>query len=264
MNPKQVLSKLSLLFFIPLFYMNAQNYVGGGFGGSDFHILDEHASQLIFGSIGIASGIQFIHKGEMGLHNVEITYYNNYLSSPSSNFNTESWRAGIRYTYMLLAANPELLGKTCCLYFGGSAGTFFSRQDYYYYYKPAEANAVADVSWIWSHSVDISAEFDYNIAEREYVSGQIEMPLLSNISRPEYSSSGDYNYSENTWKIKMFGTTELFPNNFSLDFHLNYQRPLYWNFNIQISYEFYYSFYNKPSDIRMYMNNFCGGLFYCF
>lgn len=264
MISKQVLVKLSLLAIIPFLCLHSQNYIGGGFGGTDFHILDVHASPLIFSSFGIAPALQFIHKGEKDIHNIECTYYNNYLSSTSSNFNTESWRAGIRYSYVLLAASPEIIGRTFNLYIGGSAGTFLSKQNYFYYYKPEDANVIASVSWLWTHSLDLSLAADCNIAEREFISAQIDMPLVSNISRPQYSPSQDYNYTQNVYKLKMFGTTELFPNYFSLDFRLNYQRPLLGNFNMQISYEFYYLFYNKSSDIKMYMNNIRGGLFYCF
>jgi hypothetical protein len=264
MFSKRILTNISFLLIIPFFCLYPQNYIGGGFGGSDFHVIDLHASPLIFRSFGIAPIVEFIHKGNKGIHNIEFSYYNNYLSSSSSNFNTESWRGRIRYSYVLLAASPEIIGKSFNIYLGGSIGTFFSRGDYYFFYKPENANAISDVSWIWSHSADLAAIVEYNIAERDFISAQIYMPLVSNVSRPEYSASGDYNYSQNTWKIKMFGKTEFFPNNFSLDLRLNYKRPLIWNFNVQLSYELYYSFYNKPSDIKMYMNNIRGGLFYCF
>jgi len=260
---KHVLTKLLLLVIIPI-SLWPQNFAGAGFGGSDFHILDEHASALIFSSIGVAPTVQFIHIGEQGISNLELSYYNNYLSTSQSNFNTESWRARIQYSYLIEVASPEIIGKAVNLYIGGSVGTFFSRGDYYYYYKPDNGNAFADVSWIWSHSINLSAGAYYNLSKREFISAQVDIPLLSNVSRPEYSASGDYNYSQNTWKIKMFGTTEFFPKNFSLYFRLNYQHPLIGNFNMLLGYDFYYSFYNKPSDIRMYMNNFRGGLFYCF
>jgi hypothetical protein len=264
MFAKYVFRKLSLLLIIPFFSLHSQTYLGAGFGGTDFHISDLHSSPLIFGSIGIAPAVQFIQKGEKGIHNFELSYYNNYLPSSNSNFNTDSWRGRIQYSYVHLVSTSEIMNRTFNIYVGGSACTFFSKDVYYYYYKPVDANAIANVSWIWSHSIDLSAEADYNISEREFISAQIDMPLISNISRPEYSPSQDYNYTENAYKIKMFGTTEIFPNYFAMNLRLDYQRPLFWNFNMQVSYEFYYSFYNKPSEIKMYMNNFRGGLFYCF
>jgi hypothetical protein len=260
---KTMFSKLLLLVIIPVFLW-PQNFAGADFGGTDFHISDAHASPLFFRSIGITPTVQFIHMGENGIHNFEASYYNNDLSSLASNFTTASWRAAVKYSYMTLVAAPGFMGKALNLYIGGSAGTFYCKQDYYYYYIPEKANAIADVSWIWSHSLDLSFAAYYNIAEREFVSAQMDIPLISNISRPQYSSSLDFNYTENVYKLKMFGTTELFTDYFSMDIRLNFQHPLIGNFNVQINYEFYYSFYNKPSDINMYMNNFRGGLFYCF
>jgi len=264
MITRRFTSNILMIIMVPLFFLRAQNYAGVGFGGTDFHIIDAHASPLIFGSLGITPDIQFIHKGENSLQYFEGSYYDNLLSSSSSNFNTQSWGGRLRFSFVQLIANPGILGRALSIYAGGSACTFFTRQDYYYYYKPSAANAVADVSWQWSHSLDISLAAEYDLTDREFLLAQIDMPVVSSISRPQYSPSEDYNYSENVFKIKMFGAAELFPNYFSLDIRLNYQRPLFWNFNMQIGYEFFYSYYNKPSDIKMYMNNFRGGLFYCF
>jgi len=37
------------------------------------------------------------------------------------------------------------------------------------------------------------------------------MPVISNVSRPAYSSRGDYNYDKSDWDVKVFGKTSVFP-----------------------------------------------------
>ncbi len=162
---KYITTKLLLLVIIPIIFLHPQSFVGAGFGGSDFHISDEHASPMFFRSIGIAPVVQFIYVGENGIHNFEASYYNNNLLSFNSNFNTASWRGKIKYSYTHLVAKPEVLGKVVNLYVGGSISTFYCRQNYYYLYIPENASAIADVSWIWNHSLDLSLNGIYNIAE---------------------------------------------------------------------------------------------------
>jgi len=65
---------MKLLFFMSIFsacsfaQQNEQNYLSLTFGGSDFHLKDEHASPLIFNSIGITPTFQYVHKGDKGGH----------------------------------------------------------------------------------------------------------------------------------------------------------------------------------------------------
>jgi hypothetical protein len=63
-----------IIFFIsnnnPL-AQEVKNYIGGGFGGSDFHIKDLSASPLIFKSTGIAPAFEYFYKGEIDFHYVK-------------------------------------------------------------------------------------------------------------------------------------------------------------------------------------------------
>jgi hypothetical protein len=239
-----------------------RNYVGLGFGGSDFHLKDDHASPLIFSRIGIAPAFQFVHLGDNSRHYLDGSYYFAYLSSSNDHFNTDNWRGRARYSYVQLISNREVWNRNLQIFLGGSITSFYEKSNYYY--AAQIARGVSIVSWYWSHSVDLAAQVEYNIAQRDFFSMQVYVPAISNVSRPKYSSSGDYNYDENTWKVKAFGETELFPRNLSVNVLLNYQRGLVGNFDLRLSYEFYYSSYDKPADVAMYMNNLRAGLFFCF
>jgi hypothetical protein len=239
-----------------------RNYLGLSFGGSDFHLKDDHASPLIFSSVGIAPTFQFFHLGDKSRHSLEGSYYYAYLSSSSDNFNTDNWRGRVRYSYVHLISNFEVWNRSFGIFLGGSINSFYNKSNYYYALNTS--NGISIVSWYWSHSLDLTAQVEYNIAQRESFSMMLYVPVISNVSRPKYSPSGDYNYDENTWKVKAFGETEIFPRNLSVNVLLNYQRVIVGNFDLRLSYEFYYSSYDKPTDMAMYMNNLRAGLFFCF
>jgi len=95
---------------------------------------------------------------------------------------------------------------------------------------------------------------------KDFLSIQLAIPLVSNVSRPQYSSSGDYNYDENDWKIHVFGKTEFIPRNISLDVVIMYQRPFIAGLNLLASYEFYAASYDSPGTVAMYMNSLRAGI----
>lgn len=241
-----------------------RNFIGGSFGISGFNIKDEHSSPLIFGSIGIAPALQYYYKGETSLHQFEAAYFEDYLTSQADNFNANNKRGKVKYSYFYQVTDFSIFEKEIRFFLGGSLVTFLSHTEYYFYYAPKNSNGKGSESWYWSNSADISMQLEYNPTERQSLSFQINIPVLSNISRPKYSPSGDYNYTENDWKFRMFGKTEFFPENFSVNSQIVYQAPLAGDFNYQLNYEFYYSFYNRPQDVKMYMNNLRAGVFYCF
>jgi len=150
------------------------------------------------------------------------------------------------------------------LFIGGSAASYLCHSDYYYQWLEPGSAARSMESWYWSNSIDLSTGLEYQPAEREFLSVQIFIPIVSNVSRPKFSPSGDFNYIDNDLKFRMFGETKFFPENFSVNAIVTYQHPLIWNFNYQISYEFYYSFFDKPKEVDMYMNILRAGLFFCF
>jgi len=240
------------------------DYIGGGFGASDFHVSDAHASPMIFSAWGIAPTLQFIHAGERIRHYAEASFYSARLSTGLDNFRTDDWRGRGRYAFLLSVADFGEQDRPFRLFLGGSLNSFVSRSHYYYFITPLNGYGSSIDTWYWSHSLDVALHLEYGFAEREFLFLQLYVPLLSNVSRPQYSPGGDYSYTENVWKMNVFGRTEVFPKNVSCDLLLSFQVPLAWKFNIQFSYEFYFASYDLPRDVRMYMNNARAGLFFCF
>jgi len=241
---------------------NRQNLLGIRMGISDFHLFDEHASPLFFSGIGIAPSIQYYRKNKNSIQAIEASFYRNKLKTTQDNFVTQNYSGRFRYSYSygfnLIPAKQNLK-----LYLGGSIHSFFNRSDYDYKYFNIP-NARAITSWYWSHSVDLLAQLEYVFASGNLISGGLYIPVISNVSRPEYSPSGDYNYTTNDWDIPILGETALFLKNTGFNAFINYQRPISAKFNLQLSYEFYYAAYIEPRDIKMYTNTLRVGLFYCF
>ena len=252
------------LSFIMCFAQSSgQNYIGASIGGSDFHISDDHASPLIFSGAGIAPMIQYFHLGDESRQLAEGSYYFDNLATSNQNFHADNWRGKVRCSYLYSIAGRDSAESVVQLFLGGSLGSFFCKSDY-------DVNLANQftlrsiVSWYWSHSLDAAALLEFQSADDEYISLLLSVPLVSNVSRPQYSSSGDYNYNENDWDIATFGKTVLFPNHLSANVLLMYRTVLSPDFSFQISYEFFYSYYKKPKAVGMYMNNIRVGSFFCF
>lgn len=72
----------------------AWDYVGGGFGGSEFHVKDEHASPMIYSAWGIAPVLQYLHAGEEHRQYAEASFFAAVLSSGPANFRTDNCGGG--------------------------------------------------------------------------------------------------------------------------------------------------------------------------
>jgi hypothetical protein len=250
---------ISIAFGNPL-QAQKSNQIGVNFGASNFHIVDEHSSPLFFSGTGIAPSIQYIHKGSGFDHFVDGSFYYDNLSTSSSNFYAEDFRGSFRYSLFYKPFFKEGTAKRFECSLGGSLTSFYSKTDYYFDLHANRARSIS--SWYWSHSLDFSARFNLTLSDRDFIDFRLYIPLISNISRPEYSSSGGYDYEKNEWIVKTFGKTEIFPANFSMNTHLDYRHQLSTHFSIQFSYEFYFATYNEPDHIGLYMNNFRVGMFY--
>jgi len=254
------LSTIGLCLLIPGYSFaqhEGKNFLGVNFGISNFHIRDDHASPLSFRGTGIAPSLQYLCKNETDRHAVKLSYLYGYLGSNNSNFNTDNWRAEVKYSYVHSISGLNIFHKGGKFFLGISASSFLSLSDYHF----IDDLHLAIKSWYWHHSVNAELLMECALRKSEFVSLQLSVPMISNISRPNYSPSKNYSYTTNTYKVDVFGKTEIVPNNFFLNTVLTYQTPIGESINLQIEYEFYYSLYNEPKEIIMYMNNIRAGLF---
>ncbi|MCK9281842.1 MAG: hypothetical protein M0P71_14550 [Melioribacteraceae bacterium] len=263
-TPKFIIILLFLFLTTAFAQGDVKNFIGGSFGVSDFHLKDIHASPLIYSGTNSTPSLQYFHNEEINSHYLEATYSFHPLTTLSDNLNTSTDIIRFRYSYVHSLTDFDFLEMKFKLFGGGSVGTFLSLSNYYQDQQATIPRIKIMKSWYWSHSIDISLQLLHELQPRQFFSLQLFIPLLSNVSRPQFSPSADFNYPELDWKLKMFGKTKFITDNFSVNTILTFQSPLYWKFNYQLSYEFFYSTYSEPKEVSMYMNSFRAGLFYCF
>jgi hypothetical protein len=227
------------------------------FGISDFHLRDDHASPLFFSSTGINPSLRYIFNGLTFSHSVELSYFQDYLKSNVPNFNSDNWRGKIKYAYLISLTEWKISDQKLRLSAGPSVSSYLSLSDY----RIGEGLAIK--SWYWHHSINLELKTMYIINDRNSWTARILFPLVSNISRPAYSPSEDYNYSTNQFKIKSVGKMVYFPANFFLNLILTWHTTISAGFGFQLDYEFFYSSYDKPKDVKMFMNNLRAGVSLC-
>jgi hypothetical protein len=219
-------------------------------------VLDEHATFLIFRGTGIAPAIDYNRLSIEGRHYIRGVFYYDNLKSSSDNFKTEIRGGQFRYSYFKnIHTGNDFLSA------GLSLSSLYLKTDYYFQTQVAWLKAIE--SWYWSHSIDVAAGLNKAWGKNN-LKFQVFIPVISNVSRPEYSSSGDYNYEKNDWEVKTFGKTVFLTKNTGINAQLNYSRNLSRNLHLNVEYEFYF-FQSKYCELmRFYMDNFRLGLTYSF
>ena len=253
-NFTKILCLLFLLFGES--FAQERNYAGINLGLSDFHLRDDHASPLFFRGIGFTPSIQFMYIGESTIHSVELQYIYDYLGSINENFNTNNYRGKVKYSFLHHINDFIISNNQLSLFIGASLSSFLSLSDYRYI-----DDNLAIKSWYWNHSLNVEIELLYRFNQKKFISAQLSLPAISNISRPKYSPSENYSYSTNSYKVDVFGKMTFFPKNFFVASTLIYHTPISEVFVLHLEYEFFYSLYNKPKEVDMYMNNVLAGLF---
>jgi hypothetical protein len=238
--------------------------LAASFGFSNFHILDEVASPLIFSHTGITPSLYYNARRAKSLQFAEASFYYNNLKTTQDNFTVENYCGHFRYAYLFTPFHLKLSENDLNISFGGSFSSFFNRSDYdfwNYYYSTTNR---AITSWYWSHSVDLGFNAEYYLTGGASFSLHCYVPLISNVSRPTYSSSGDYNYTTNTRTIGTTGETMILSKNITFNSLIAFNKPLTEKLSLLLGYEFYLAQYSEPDDIALYMNNFRIGMSYIF
>jgi len=222
--------------------------------------LDEHASSLIFSGTGIAPSIQYSVRKQNSRQYAEGSFNQYRLNTDQDNFSVRDYSGRVLYAWLYTPFHPKLWEHDMHISFGGSLTSFFNRSDYEIerYSNPNAARAIT--SWYWSHSLDMGIQAEYLMNKGGYVTFHFYLPLVSNVSRPTYSSSGDYNYTENIREISPTGETMFFPHNLSLNTLIVYQKPLSERVLLHLGYELYLAQCIEPGEMEMYINNFRIGI----
>ena len=243
--------------------------VGASLGGTLLGLRDRHSSPLIYSDFGIAPGIAYVHRGDHDRHLFEAAYYSDDMGTTIDNFHALNRGGRIRYTYARQAFEFQLFDAPLRVFLGGAVGSYLSHSDFMYLYAPLNVYGQGNESWYWSNSLDAVAMIELQPRERYWFRAALWLPLISSISRPTYSPSGNYNYVDQDWKYSppwpwKGGSLEFFLDNFAFDFHAAYACPFFWNFDFQLSYEFSYAGLKGTQETRMYQNTLRGGILLCF
>jgi len=236
-----------------------KNSLGVSFGLSDFHVRDELVSPLSYRGTGITGCLEYIRQGKKNLHFVELTAYYDFLETTYSRYEAQNGRIGIRYSYLQQISNLNFLKNDLKTYFGGGIYSFLNISDY----KEFISNiGILTTSWYLSHSAELSLLMDYSMGSSSTLFFQVYFPLVSNVSRPSYTS-----YDVESHKVgidKLFGEMEPFWKNFTVQLKAGYNYFFNNWLNVFAQYSFQYSSYYEPRNIGLYMNNFRAGLHFLF
>lgn len=225
-------------------------------GLSDMHLRDDHASPLYFRSQGFNSRLQYSYSGNNFQQFIELSYSYNHLKSNNSNFSTDNWCGKIKYAYLIPVNDFKLIGRPCRFFIGSSICTFLNIADYHY----LNEELLAIKSWYANHSINAEFYIMHTINENNIFSAEFTIPLIGNISRPDYSPSMYYNYKTNSYKVKLFGTTKFFPDNLFINTNLLYKKTISNRINLLINYDFFYTTYSRPKEFDLYSNSFLVGI----
>lgn len=242
---------------------NGRNTIGLSFGMSNMHLLDEHASSIIFNGTGISPAINFYHKGKKNNHLVESFYHHSDLRAYTDNFKTEINAGSFRYTFLHPVFENLFLNRQLTIEVGGSLSALFEKSDYYFT-DWNKLYSIAIQSWYGNYSLCVAGHAEYKLNEKNYVGLSIASPVVGNLSRPEYSPSGNYDYEDIGVKVKTFGKTVFFTESYFIDTHLLFRRFVFKDLHFQAGYEFHYACSKKPDNVKFYMNNFRIGMDYAF
>jgi hypothetical protein len=250
-----IISSLSAQESIPEGRSNS-NSLSLGFGASNFHLLDKHATFLIFRGTGISPSIGYTHNSIRSEHSVNGEFYYDNLKSSSDNYKTEIYGGQFRYSYLRKLRHENSLGST-----GISVTSYYNKANYKFDMQNILAHAIE--SWYWCHSIDLAIKLEKDLGKNK-VEMKLFIPLVSNVSRPEYSSSGNYDYEKNDWVTRPFGKTVFLTKSPGIDTRLKYSHGISDKIRLNAEYEFRYAQYKSPELIRFYMNNVRLGLSFSF
>lgn len=240
---------------------SSTNSIAAYIGFDNLHLADEHATPVIFRGTGIVPSIEFRHKGPKTFHLIEGSFISTDLSATSENYGTEILGGDLRYCF-LVPFNRGWREKKTIISAGASVSSTFMKSDYRI--LPVSSWIKGIESWYGNHSIELTAEISYYFTTRDHFRTGLFLPLISNISRPAYSPSGDYDYERNDWDVKMFGKTSIIKDNFHISVDMGWERTITKRLDIAACFEFRYAQCQEPDLIRWYSNSVRFGLSYNF
>jgi len=235
------------------------NSIGVSIGLSDFHVRDELASPLIYRHMGITGSGEYVLSGENYKHLFEASGYYDILKSSSEHYEAENGRIGGRYNYLHKITELNLF-KNRLTVFGG--GGIYSFLNYSFYREFISEIGLITISYYMLHSAELSIWLDYSIGSSNQLSLKLNLPLISNASRPTYSTATPG--TNQVGEFSLFGTMAAFWETPAVQLKTAYSFKISKLVSISAQYVFHYLYYSVPRKIAMYMNDFRVGIYFLF
>jgi len=236
-----------------------KNSIGVSLGLSDFHVRDEMASPLTYRGTGITGCLEYKRKGEKSIHTAGLSGYYDILTTNFAKYDAENYRVGFRYNYLHRISELSIFKNNFKIYVGGGVYSFLNYSHYKEYISKIE---LINVPWYWSHSAEFSFLFDYFISHSNHVTLQFYLPIISNVSRPAYSSFG--RELNRVGVVKLFGVMAPFWKNPNVQINVGFNYRINTWLKIFAQYNFQYASYSEPRKVAMYMNNLRTGTKFLF
>ena len=222
-------------------------------GISNSHIIERLSNPMIFRGTGISPLIRIQRYGSRSRQfvNGKVAYAN--LKNGVDNYKAENFRTSLNIGSEFAVLGQKDGSNQNYLMLGGSISSFYCKTCFFF--KLPSIWATALKTWYWRHSLDFTASGKIKLSDKQNIIFRMGVPVVCNISRPTFSSSGDFDVQLNTREIKTFGNTVFIGENFSIETSVAYYRPISQNLELFAEYEFSFNSYKNPDKIAMYMNN---------
>ena len=242
--------------------------LGGSFGVSDAHQLDNYLSPFVFDGVHFASKISFLIESGRSRHTIEAFYSQGPLSSDPQPRDVTQHVGYFSYSYVYSLAAPKPGEDGVRFSLGGGISSFVMQTDFN---TTDETHYTTyDQSWYWAHSVNLVCSGGYEFSARKYISLRVTIPIALLVSRPaneRWMNSNNAAVSDNFAKAATQGSMEYAWDSFDLFADLEFRYPLGGDFDILATYRFGYVSSSKPASILsmgMYMNTYLAGILWSF
>ena len=222
-------------------------------GISNFHVVDRLNNPMIFRGTGMSPLFRVSRNTPGNRQFINIKMGRAILRNGVDNYKTKNFWVSVKIGAEFAVLGQNNGSNQNYLMLGGSISTFYSKTHFFFKCPTFWGSAVK--TWYWRHSFDFTLSGKIKLPGKQSIAFRMGVPVVCNISRPTFSSSGDFDIQLNTRKIKTFGNMAFIGKNFSIETSVAYYRPISQNIEFFAEYEFSFNRYKNPDKISMYMNN---------
>lgn len=240
--------------------------LGVSIGINDFHLKDKYLSPSIYRGKLFSSSVSYQLKLERIRHEVEARINNGRINSDELPRDVTQFVGYLSYSFAYAIDSWNLGNHELTVFLATGLSTFAAFTDFNITEKMSH-NTLDDLSWYWSHAINLHLRAEYHLAERTSLALQLTMPAARLVSRPvnghHFADKND-EVSNNFLSAAKQGKPEFLWDNFVLQCKMESRQQLSKHFDIQGTFWFGYASSDRPLPLGMYMNNLLVGLLWVF